>query len=178
MSYITLAELAQRPGARELAQVASNALQAGRDDALMEATLTGADRSAWTPEQCAVADAAKARILNAVAEADALIDGYLVQRGYDLPLQLPTTSSGKRVVTGWSRAITRYLLNQSRITDESKDPVARDYRDALKLLGLLAQGKFSLGADDPAANTATQSTDVRFDGAPTVFGRDQLRAFR
>ena len=73
---------------------------------------------------------------------------------------------------------TRYLLNKDRMTDESKDPVARDYRDALKLLGLLAAGKFSLGADDPAAPAATGSTDVRFDSAPTVFNRKQLHAFR
>ena len=91
---------------------------------------------------------------------------------------LPPASAGKNVLTSWARSITRYLLNQHRITDESKDPVARDYRDALKLLGLLAAGKFSLGADDPAAPAATGSTDVRFDSAPTVFNRTQLRAFR
>lgn len=176
--YITLAELAKRPGPRELAQVASTALQAGRDDALMEATLVGADRSAWTTEQCLQADQAKARILDAVAEAGALIDGFVAQRGYALPLVLPATSSGKGVLTAWARSITRYLLNQSRITDESKDPIARDYRDALKMLGLLSQGKFSLGGDDPAAPQAAAGTDVRFDGAPTVFGRDQLRSFR
>ena len=39
-------------------------------------------------------------------------------------------------------------------------------------------GFVSLGADDPAAPAATGSTDVRFDSAPTVFNRTQLRAFR
>lgn len=178
MPYITTTELAERPGARELTQVASSGLQAGRDDALMDATLRGTDRSAWTPEQIVAADAALARVQDAVAEAGALIDGYLAQRGYALPLELPPASTGKSVLTSWARAITRYLLNQSRVTDESKDPVARDYRDALKMLGLLAQGKFSLGAADPASSANSTSTDVRFDGAPTVFGRDQLRHFR
>ncbi len=178
MSYITTAELAERPGAREIAQQASLPHQMVRDDALMDATLRGTDRSAWTPEQLAAADAALARVQDAVAEAGALIDGHLVQRGYTLPLALPPGSTGRSMVTVWARSITRYLLNKDRMTDESKDPVARDYRDALKLLGLLAAGKFSLGADDPAAPAATGSTDVRFDSAPTVFNRTQLRAFR
>lgn len=97
---------------------------------------------------------------------------------YALPLTLPAASTGKSVLAAWARAITRYLLNKSRIQDESKDPIARDYRDAQKMLTLLAQGKYSLGADDPAQSGAGAGTDVRFAGAQTVFGRDQLRAFR
>jgi len=179
--YITFIELAERPGAREIAQVASQFNQAVRDDALMDATLRGTDRSAWTAEQVANADAALRRVSDAIGEAGALIDGFLVQRGYTLPLVLPPSSTGKTVLTSWARAITRYLLNQHRITDESKDPVARDYRDAMKMLALLAQGKFSLGGADPAADPngpAASSTDVRFSGDVNVFGRDQLRAFR
>ena len=178
MPYITPAELAERPGAQEIAQTASLAHQMVRDAALMDATLRGLDRSAWTPEQIAAADAALARVLDAVAEAGALIDGHLVQRGYTLPLNLPAGSAGRSMVTVWARTITRYFLNKDRMTDESKDPVARDYRDALRLLGQLAAGKFSLGAEDPAATVNTAHTDVRFDGSPAVFNRAQLRAFR
>ena len=179
MSYITPAELAERPGARELAQIASAEHQAVVEPALMDATLRGTDRSAWTPEQLTIADAALARINEAVAEASAVIDGYLAQRGYTLPLALSPTGSAFKLLGSWARSITRYMLHKSRVSDDSKDPIARDYRDALKALGLLAQGKFSLGADDPvSSNTAGASTDVRFDGAPTVFGRRELRAFR
>jgi phage gp36-like protein len=179
MSYITPAELAERPGARELAQLASSDTQPVKDYALMDATLRGTSRAAWTPEQIAAADAALARINDAIAEAGGVIDGYVAQRGYTLPLTLPPTSTGKSVLAAWARAITRYLLNKNRITDETKDPVARDYRDALKMLGLLAQGKYSLGANDPARDESiSSSTDVRFAGDPTVFGRDQLSRFR
>ena len=45
MSYITPAELAERPGARELAQIASAEHQAVVEAALMDATLRGTDRS-------------------------------------------------------------------------------------------------------------------------------------
>lgn len=178
MPYITTAELAERPGAREISLVAGTRVQPVQDEALMAATLRGTDRSAWTPEQIAAADAALKRVQDAVAEASALIDGYLVQRGYALPLQLPPTSTGKSVLTSWARSIARYLLNQDRVTDESKDPIARDYREALKMLGLLAQGKFSLGAADPEAAANTGSTDVRFSGDSPVFGRQQMRHFR
>lgn len=178
MAYITPAALAERPGSHEIAQVASLPHQMVRDDALMEATLRGGDRSAWTPEQLQAADAAYGRVQDAIAEAGALIDGYLVQRGYQLPLQLPATGSGMSVLASWARSITRYLLNKDRVTDATKDPVARDYQDALKMLGLLAQGKFSLGAADPEASTAASSTDVRFAGDAPTFGRRQLGAFR
>lgn len=177
MPYITHAELAERPGPRELAQLASTQEQDVRDFTLMDATLRGKDRAAWTPAEIAAADAALVRISDAVAEAGALMDGFLAKR-YTLPLTLSPTSTGKSVLTAWCRAITRYLLNKSRVTDERTDPVVRDYKDAMKMLELASQGKFSLGADDPGQAAVAAGTDVRFAGAQTVFGRDQLRAFR
>ena len=178
MPYITPLELAERPGAQELSQVASSDSQPLVDVALMDATLRGTDRSAWTADQVEGADAALARIQDAVAEAGALIDGHLAQGGYALPLDLPPSSAGKTMLTAWARAISRYLLQGNRISSEGQDPVVRDYRDALRLLGQVAQGKLKLGANDPAAASAGTSTDVRFDGAPNVFGRSELRAFR
>ncbi|MBB1601578.1 gp436 family protein [Variovorax sp. UMC13] len=178
MPYVTLVDLAERPGARELAQVAGAEHLVVVEAALMDATLRGVDRAAWPSDAIASADAAVARIKDAVDEAGAVIDGFLAQRGYSLPLELPPSSTGKSVLGAWARSISRYMLHKGRITDESKDPIARDYRDAVKMLKLLAEGKYSLGADDPAQAGSSGSTDVRFAGAPTVFGRDQLRSFR
>lgn len=178
MPYITTAELAERPGSREIALLATSDGMATVDYALMDATLRGQDRSTWPAGEVAQADAALQRVQDAIAEADALIDGYLATRGYALPLQLSPTSTGKSMLTVWARAIARYLLNGSRITDESKDPVARDYRDALKRLADIAAGKLSLGGTDPQAPANATSTDVRFDSAPAVFGRHELRHFR
>lgn len=178
MPYITTAELAERPGAREIALLATSDGAATVDIALMDATLRGTDRSAWPADELLQADAAQRRVLDAVAEASALIDGYLAQRGYALPLELPSPSTGKSMLTVWARAIARYLLNGERVSDESKDPVSRDYRDALKRLAEVAAGKLSLGAVDPQAPANAPSTDVRFDSAPRVFGRDELRTFR
>ncbi len=178
MPYITHAELAERPGAVELAQLATDANRPVVDAELMDATLRGADRSAWSAEALTDADDAMRRIDEAVAEADAIIDGYLVKRGYAVPLALPGGQPMK-LVAAWSRAITRYALAKDGIGDERTSATARDYRDAHKLLQQVADGTFSLGAGDPqAAGQAGGSTDVRFSFPEPVFGRSQLKAFR
>ena len=176
MPYVTLAQLAERPGALDLAALASADHGAVVDGELMDATLRGHTRSTWSAEDQAAADAAVARIQDAVAEADALIDGFLRQRGYTLPLDLAPMGAAVAMLSGWSRSITRYLLSKNRVSEESKDPVARDYRTTLKMLQLVAEGKFGLGLAEPVLPSS--STDVRFDGAPNAFGRDELRAFR
>ncbi|WP_422099096.1 phage protein Gp36 family protein [Variovorax sp.] len=178
MSYVTFPELADRIGALELSQVAGSEYLLVVDPALMDATLRALDRSAWPAEQLEAADAAAARIADAVAEAGAIIDGFLVQRGYALPLVLTPTSTGKSVLSAWARAITRYLLQKNRQGDPKLDPVVRDYQDAMKMLQLLADGKYSLGAGDPTQPSVTGATDVRFEGDAAVFSRAELRAFR
>ncbi len=171
MQYITLDDLAERPGARELAQVATKeGVRAVATD-LMEATLRGADRSTWPADQVAVADDAQQRIAGAVSEAESLIDGYLAKRNYPLPL-----SPVPELVTGWVRDIARYLLHKDRAAKEDSDPIVRNYKDALKFLGLIADGKFSLGAEDPIASNPNL-VDVRFESAPSVFDRASRRVF-
>ena len=178
MPYITHSELAERPGARELAQVATDENRPVVDTELMDASLRGTDRSAWPPEALADADDALRRIDEAVAEADAVIDGYLAKRGYTVPLVLPSGEPMK-LIAAWSRDITRYLLSKNSIQDEKTSSIARDYRDAHKMLQQVAVGSFSLGAGDPqATGQAGGSTDVRFDFPTPVFGRAQLWSFR
>jgi phage gp36-like protein len=168
--YITRSQLSERPGARELAEVATAAHQQLIDSDLMAASLAGTDRSAWSVDEIAIADEALQRIDAAVVDAQSLIDGFLAQRGY-LPLD-PVPG----IVTTWARAITRYKLHQDRISDD-KDPIVRDYKDALKLLQLTADGKFSLGADDPIKNSPS-AIDLQFESDEKVFSREQLTRFR
>lgn len=176
--YVTAAQLAERPGPRELMQVASSEAQPVNDEALMDATLRGADRSGWDEEEIAAADAALARVQDAIAESVAVIDGYLAKR-YTLPLQLSPSSTSRGLLLNWARSITRYLLNKDRFSEEGKDPVVRDYKDALKMLKQVAEGVISLGVDDPAiAAGKAAGSDVRFNSVPAAFGRDQLHYFR
>lgn len=141
--YITTAQLADRPGATELAQVASPERSAIVDATLMDAVLRGTDTSAYLPADVAVANEALATINDAIDAADGLIEGFLAKRGYALPL-----SPVPPVVVVWARALTRYTLHKDRITDPKTDPIGRDYQDALKLLQLTANGQFSLGITD------------------------------
>ena len=169
MAYITHQQLAESPGARELAQVASDEHHPQVAYELMQLTLLGEDRSAWSVEDVELADQALQRIDEARQDADGLINGYLRQRGYALPL-----TPVHRLVTVWSRAITRYYLHRHRMTMESNDPIVRDYRDALKLLQQVADGKLSLGADDDLASGSAGMPQVR-PGSSRL--RDALRDF-
>ena len=162
MDYITLVHLAERPGAKELAQVATAQHLKIVDSALLDAAVRGGDLSAWPPEQVAGVDLVLGRITG---------NGYLPKRGYGRPL---SPVPGR--VTGWVRDIGRYLLHKDRISDD-KDAILRNYKDALKFLQMVADGTFSLGAEDPIANNPMLA-DVRFDADENVFNRQQLRSFR
>lgn len=146
--YCTTLQLAEAKLARELAQVATPDDAAVLDDALMEASLRGEDRSAWPAAEIALADKALVHIGKALADADGVIDGYLRTRkpvAYTVPLD-PVPG----IVSVWARWIARYLLHKDRIgTREQDDPIVRDYVEAQKFLRLTADGKFSLGVDDP-----------------------------
>lgn len=170
MPYLTHADLLDNPGALELAEVASDEQAPPVAPELLAALLRGEDVGAWPVQDVAAGQRAVARIDAAVADADAVIDGYLAKRGYPLPL-VPV----HRLVAAWSRAIARHTLHKNRLAGEGKDPITRAYRDALALLAQAQAGKFSLGVGDAVAN---DTTDARFCYAPNVFGRDQLKAFR
>ena len=155
MAYITHQQLLDRPGSRELAEVASDEAKDLVPYELMALTLSGGDRSEFDAEQIANADEALARVDDAIADADGVIDGYLRKAGYTLPL-VPVP----RLVIVWSRAITRYYLHKNRGRMESDDTIVRDYKDALRLLEQAASGKLSLGADDEVVETGAGMPQV------------------
>lgn len=171
--YVTPQQLAQSPGARELAQLASPAHRDVVAYELMEATLSGQPRDGWLADEIEAADAALARITALIAETDALIDAFIVKRVPAVPL-LPVPS----VLVTVARAIVRYKLHGDRQGDAGTDPVVRDYKDAMALLAQIRDGKVTLGAGDPAAAGHPGPGDVRFESDPPVFGRKQMRYFR
>lgn len=165
MAYVTLAQLAEFPGSLEMAQVASDQNRRAVATELMDATLRGGDRSAFAPEDVARADGAAARIREAITQADSIIDGFLARR-YTLPL-----SKAYPLLAVWSRAITRYNLHGTRLSNENTDPVVRDYRDAIRLLQLTAESKFHLGVDDPTTSSSALGEFIIHPGNK-VFGRE------
>jgi phage gp36-like protein len=171
VSYVTPAQLAEKPGAKELAESASTSHQAIVDAELMDLTLRGLPRDAFSVDDIAHADTALERIVAHIDETDALIDAYIGRR-VSLPL-----SPVPVVLTRIARAVVRYELQKDRTGDARTDPIVRDYQDKLKMLEGIRDGCITIGPADPASASAP-SLDVRIDSGDKVFGRDQLRNWR
>ncbi|MBN9078193.1 MAG: hypothetical protein BGN87_06245 [Rhizobiales bacterium 65-79] len=123
MSYCTLQNLTDRYGERLLVEISDRGESAS--DTIDEALIS-----------------------RAIADADALIDGYLAAR-YKLPL-----STTPAIVTDLSQAIAIYKAH-ARVADEK---IAEDYRTALKTLRDIANGLVKLDVDgvEPAASGASE----------------------
>ncbi|MFY1053540.1 hypothetical protein ACOQNP_18130 [Ectopseudomonas khazarica] len=80
--YVSLVELAERPGALELAQAATPERFRTVDAALLDALLRDQDVSSWPAEEVEVAELTKQAIAAEVDAAGGLIDGFLARRGY------------------------------------------------------------------------------------------------
>lgn len=170
MAYLTLSQLASGPG-----MLAELAEPFGLVPALLAATVAGGDRSEWTADDRAAADAAVESIQATVLRAESELEGPLATRGYALPLsamQFP-------VLTTWCRNIARYHLQPQRDrTNEETGRIERDYRATLRTLDLVATGKLSLGAGDPLAPVTPASADagaISFTSEPRLFSRRSLR---
>ena len=168
--YVTPAQLADLPGSMELAQIASAQHQQVVDANLMEATLRGQDRSTWSAADIAVANDALARIQGEIDIADQFVDGFLARR-YPLPL---TSTPG--ILTTWARAIVRYRLHKDQISDANANPIARDYKEAVSMLGQVAAGNYSLGIDDPQSAINPDGV-VQIESGEKVFSRQQRGTF-
>jgi phage gp36-like protein len=160
VSYISDADLIERPGAAEIAQVATPAELPIVATDLMTATLAGADRSGFDSSDLPAADAALERVHSAIAEASATIDASLGSR-YSLPL--PTTPL---VLTRLARAIVRYILHTHLLTSSEDSPIIRDYRAAMATLREIGAGRMTLGLPQPA-----QAAEVMIDEAPPLLQR-------
>lgn len=142
--YVLLSELAEKPGAVELAQVTAQINQQPASPDVLDKVLRGEATTGTPPDELERANKSVERIGEAISDAQALMNGFLRQRGYKMPF-----SRVPRLLTTWGRAITRYFLHQHRLSNEKDDPIVRDYKEAMRLLQLVADGKLSLGVDDP-----------------------------
>lgn len=143
MAYIEREGMEARFGADEIGQL----LDDNRDD------------SESSPEASSLTEA--------IADADATINGYLATR-YTLPL-----SSVPDLVVGWAADIARFRLWDEQAPEE----VRRRYDDALTQLRDLARGLISLppGADGETAGVAGFASDGF--ASDRVFTMDSLTGF-
>lgn len=127
MAYATLSDLIARFGEAELIQLTDR-----QGDGIVD----------------------QAVIDQALADAGAVIDGYLAGR-YSLPLV-----SVPPILVGYACDLARARL----YTDAAPEIVLKRESDALKFLALAAQGKINLGSSpEPASDNSVQiaSTDRR-----------------
>jgi phage gp36-like protein len=164
--YVTPAQLAEKPGANELAQVATAEHLAVVDSGLLDATLRGTDRSDWTVDEQAAADAVLARITEIIAEVDETIDGYLAKRVSTLPL-----SPVPKVLLSIARSFVRYELHKDAADREH--PVVRDYQDKRRLLEAIAKGDVTLGIEDPTAEARAEGL-IHTSSRARIFTRESL----
>jgi len=108
------------------------------------------------------------RVSNALADADTEIDGYLGSR-YPLPLASPPPILNKLAVD-----ITIYNLYGRR--GGPPEHVEKRYTNAVRFLERLAEGKISLGSEDPEGTGSGDTAQVS-SGQDRTFNRTTLENF-
>lgn len=161
--YLTPADLLQSPGALELGQGAADKDASTIDATLMTLTIEAGDRSAYTADQIADADAALVRINRVIADVGELIDGYLAVARFALPL-----ASVPGILRGWATDLFRYRLHDGLGEDSQ---IAARHKNAIKALEAVRDRKLSIGIADTAA---TSAGEVLTNAPGRVFTRAEL----
>ncbi len=110
------------------------------------------------------------RVEQAIADADALIDGYVGSR-HAVPL-----SPVPAIIKTYSVAIAVYFLYGRR--DRVPESRAQDYQDAVRFLELVAAGKVSLGAEDPEGSPpSAMRPEFSVENPERAFTRAAMKGF-
>lgn len=102
----------------------------------------------------------------ALADADAAIDGYLQSR-YTLPLAVVP-----KVILRYACDIARYFLYDDRATEQ----VEKRYNDAIKFLEQVAKGAITLGLSATGAQPA-EAGGAQMESDTPVFQREDSKGF-
>lgn len=164
--YVTPATLMQRFGALELAQVATLENRPVVSPEVFSRVVLGESTAGDDPTKVADANDALARVQRAITDTDELIDSYIANR-YPLPL-----ASVPGILETYAGDIVRYRLHKD-FAESGQHPVQVRYRDALRFLGLLAEGKVTLGASDPVSPSGGGER-VQYAAPTAVFSREAL----
>lgn len=107
-------------------------------------------------------------IENAIADADAEINGYLSKR-YSIPFHEPPA-----VLKKFSKDIAAYnLMSRIGIDEQDRDKTYLNrYNAAIKFLIMAAEGKIDIGTDAPQTNSAVGFV---MDSRRRLFSRESMR---
>lgn len=141
MAYADLTALEDRAGEAEIRQVADRDRDGAADPEVIAAAL---------------------------ADADAVIDGYIAAR-YARPL-----ASVPAILRGWAVSIARYILHRNGAPEH----VERDYKDAIAALKDVARGLIVLPVGPLDQAPVPTGGGVLGDHPAEVFTPDRLRGWR
>jgi phage gp36-like protein len=111
------------------------------------------------------------RVAQAIADADAEIDGYLASR-HQVPLD-PVPENIRK----YSVDIAIYNLF-SRRADTLPDTRKERYQAAVRYLEKVAEGKWTLGANDPDGNpSSSDRPQMSPENPERLFTRDTMKGF-
>lgn len=112
-------------------------------------------------------------IENAIADADAEIDGYLSKR-YSPPFREPPA-----VLRKFSKDIAAYNLMSRKGIDENdqeKTYLTR-YNSAIKFLTMVAEGKIDIGTKEEDVGQASAAEGFHFRSSRRLFSRESMRGW-
>lgn len=166
MSYATPADLLDRFEADLVAQRAApeGVRVVGP---LFKLTVDAGDRTSYTAEEIAAADAAVTRADGALFDATGLIDSYLSDL-YVLPLA-PVPRLIKRMACDIARF---YLWGDAAVKDSVEE---RDFKAAVKTLEGIRKGDVKLGVQPEAVSTPDRIVGEVVGGDERLFTRKTLR---
>lgn len=165
--YTTLEKIIGQITAATVLQLADDAAIVTTN--MLEVAASGGDLSGYTPDEQAAIAAVLVNVDEAIASADAIIDGYCSSR-YVVPFD-PVPA----IIAKCSLDMAIYNLYARRVETM---PEVRDknYANAIKLLQSISKGDVNLGATatQPAAEPARSAAAV---SQPRQFTRDTMRGF-
>ena len=138
--YITPSEYVAYFGLEETAAIATPARSSQISTDLLYLTITGGDRSAYTPEEIAIADETLDVINISIESASKEMDSYFANR-YNLPLS--TDIIAKNPIKDFCYDITRYRIAKVIPSEE----IVERYKQAIEWLKGVSTGVISLVQD-------------------------------
>lgn len=112
-------------------------------------------------------------IENAIADADAEIDGYLAKR-YSPPFKEPPA-----VLKKFSKDIAAYnLVSRKGIEEDSAEKTyLTRYNSAIRFLIMVAEGKTDIGAPAEEPKQAAAAKGFCFESSKRLFSRESMRGW-
>lgn len=159
--YATASNLLNQFAAEEIAQRADRGIPRLVTAAMLHVAADGGDMSGYTAEEQAAATAALALVGQKLLDADSVINGHLATR-YQVPL-----STVPRLILSAACDLARYALYDDIATEQ----ITQRYKDAIKLLEAIGNGKVSLGIDT-LGNKPVTTGSAQIESVGKVFARD------